>query len=231
MDRPITTLFLLMSLDGKISTGETDNWDVDKDIPNIEGDPSAGLHQYYEEEQETDLWCLNSGRVLAKVGMNNAKGTPNKTPVTFAIIDNNHLAEGAIRHFSQKGQMVVIVTSNPEHPGFKLESELKNVKMLKYGGKLNLKQMLQNFRKLGCKDLTIQTGGTLNEAFLRQHLIDKVNIVMWPGIVGGKNVSTLVDGNAPKSLKDIGILKLTQCRQLKNSYLQLKYDVVNSDKK
>ena len=30
MDRPITTLFTLMSVDGKISTGSTDELDVDR---------------------------------------------------------------------------------------------------------------------------------------------------------------------------------------------------------
>ena len=30
MDRPITTLFMLMSVDGKISTGSTDELDVDR---------------------------------------------------------------------------------------------------------------------------------------------------------------------------------------------------------
>ncbi len=45
MDRPITTLFMLMSVDGKISTGATDNLDVDKDFPKIAG-VREGLHQY-----------------------------------------------------------------------------------------------------------------------------------------------------------------------------------------
>lgn len=37
MDRPITTLFMLMSVDGKISTGSTDELDVDRDFPKIDG--------------------------------------------------------------------------------------------------------------------------------------------------------------------------------------------------
>ena len=65
MNRPITTLFMLMSVDGKISTGATDDLDVDKDFPNIKG-VNEGLHQYYEIEKTTDLWSLNSGRVPAK---------------------------------------------------------------------------------------------------------------------------------------------------------------------
>ena len=62
MDRPITTLFMLMSLDGKISPGASDDLDVDKDFPKIDG-LKEGLPQYYEIEQTTDLWSFNTGRV------------------------------------------------------------------------------------------------------------------------------------------------------------------------
>ena len=55
MDRPITTLYMLISVDGKISTGSTDELDVDQDFPKIAG-LKEGLHQYYEIEQTTDLW-------------------------------------------------------------------------------------------------------------------------------------------------------------------------------
>ena len=37
MDRPITTLFMLVSVDGKISTGSTDEMDYDQDFPQIDG--------------------------------------------------------------------------------------------------------------------------------------------------------------------------------------------------
>ena len=47
MNRPITTLFMLESLDGKISSGASDNFDADKDFPKING-VKEGLHQYYE---------------------------------------------------------------------------------------------------------------------------------------------------------------------------------------
>ena len=67
--RPITTLFMLESLDGKISSGSTDNLDADKDFPQIEG-VKEGLHQYYEIEQITDFYSLNTERVMAKIGVN-----------------------------------------------------------------------------------------------------------------------------------------------------------------
>ena len=55
MNRPITTLFMLESLDGKISTGSNDNFDVDKDFLKIDG-VKEGLHQYYELEENTDFF-------------------------------------------------------------------------------------------------------------------------------------------------------------------------------
>ena len=72
MNRPITTLFMLESLDGKISSGSSDNLDADKDFCRIDG-VKEGWHQYYELEQETDIFSLNTGRVMAKIGVNEKK--------------------------------------------------------------------------------------------------------------------------------------------------------------
>ena len=95
MERPITTLFMLSSVDGKISTGATDELDVDRDLPKIHG-VCEGLHQYYEIEQTTDLWSLNTGRVQAKMGVN-TKPMPEKCPVSFVLIDSKHLTEHGVR--------------------------------------------------------------------------------------------------------------------------------------
>lgn len=53
--KPITTLFMLMSVDGKISTGAVDELDVDREFPRING-MKEGVYQYYEIEKTTDLW-------------------------------------------------------------------------------------------------------------------------------------------------------------------------------
>jgi len=116
MDRPITTLFMLMSVDGKISTGATDEFDVDRDFPKIPG-VMEGLPQYYEIEQTTDLWSFNTGRVQAKMGVNE-KEMPTKTPVSFVLLDNHHLTENGVRYFCAKSKDAVIITTNPLHPAF-----------------------------------------------------------------------------------------------------------------
>ena len=121
MKRPVTTLFMLMSVDGKISTGSTDELDVDRDFPNISG-VREGLHQYYEIEQTTDLWAFNTGRVQAKMGVNE-KEIPAKTPVSFVLLDNHHLTEHGVKYFCAKSQKAVVITSNASHPAFHVESD------------------------------------------------------------------------------------------------------------
>lgn len=65
MIKPISTLFMLMSVDGKISTGNTDILDVDKDFPKIKG-IKEGLQQYYDIEKTTDLHFIITGAVMTK---------------------------------------------------------------------------------------------------------------------------------------------------------------------
>lgn len=90
MSLPVTTLFLLTSVDGKISTGASEELNVDRDYPLIPG-LREGLHQYYEIEQTTDLWTLNSGRVQAKIGVNKKPFPDHHSSVNFILIDNYHL--------------------------------------------------------------------------------------------------------------------------------------------
>lgn len=87
MNRPITTLFMLMSVDGKISTGDRDELDVDRDFPLIEG-LKEGLYQYYDIEQTTDLWSLNTGRVQAKMGVNEKPFSPKGLYLLYLLIPN-----------------------------------------------------------------------------------------------------------------------------------------------
>ena len=225
MDRPVTTLFMMMSVDGKISTGATDDLDVDKDFPKIAG-LNEGLHQYYEIEQTTDLWTFNSGRVQAKIGVN-TKEMPNKTPVSFAVLDNSHLNGNGIRYFCALSKNFVLVTSNDKHPAFSMEESNLHIICQK---ELSLKDALITLKsEYGCERITIQTGGTLNCLFLREKLFDYVDVVVAPVLIGGKDTSTLIDGKSLVSqseLSQLGVLKLQECVILENSYLRLRYEVI-----
>ena len=228
MNKPITTLFMLESLDGKISSGSTDNLDADKDFCRIDG-VKEGLHQYYELEQETDLFSLNTGRVMAKIGVNNKKEYHDKIDaVTFVIIDNKpHLNENGIDYLCHWVGRVILVTTNKEHPALNLKYD--NLDILFYN-ELNLNSLLEDlYSKYNAERLTIQSGGSLNGLFVRNKLIDYVNIVIAPIIVGGSDVPTLVDGESIKGESELNKLlplELLECNKLDNSYIELKYKVI-----
>ena len=225
MDRPITTLFMLVSVDGKISTGATDVLDVDQDYACMDG-VKEGLHQYYEIEQTTDLWSLNTGRVQAKLGVNE-KEMPPKTPVSFVLIDNSHLNEHGVRFFCELSKQFVLITTNPDHPAFRVNAENLGIILQE---ELCLEKALVKLKEeYGCDRITIQSGGTVNGLFLREKLFDYVDIVVAPVLVGGKTTSTLIDGESittREELDKLGVLKLIDCEQLEDSYVRLRYEVI-----
>ena len=225
MDRPVTTLYMLMSVDGKISPGASDALDVDRDFPCMDG-VREGLHQYYEIEQTTDLWSLNTGRVQAKLGVNE-KQMPPKTPVSFVLIDNSHLNEHGVRYFCALSKQFVLITTNPDHPAFKVEADNLGIILQE---KLSLEKALVKLKEqYGCERITVQSGGTVNGLFLREKLLDYADIVVAPVLVGGKDTSTLIDGEsitAREELDRLGVLRLIDCVKLEDSYVRLRYEVI-----
>ena len=221
---------MLESLDGKISSGSSDNLDADKDFYRIDG-VKEGLHQYYELEQETDIFSLNTGRVMAKIGVNEKKEYHEKIDaVTFVIIDNKpHLNENGIDYLCNWVEKLLLVTTNKNHIAYSLQYKYDNLEILYYDT-LDLKVLLEDlYSKYNAVRLTIQSGGTLNGMFVRNKLIDFVNIVIAPIIVGGKNVATLVDGESitdESELNKLLPLQLLECNKLEHSYIELKYKVL-----
>lgn len=64
---------------------------------------------------------------------------------------------------------------------------------------------------------------------LRRKLIDQLDIVVAPLLVGGRDTPTLVDGTSildQTQLGLLGALKLTGCDVLEDSYLRLRYQVL-----
>ncbi len=225
-NRTFNTLFMISSVDGKISTGNTDKRDIDKDFPKVKG-LREGLHQYYKLEQQTDLHSLNTGRVMVKIGLNQKK-VIQKMPVSFIIVDNTHLTKTGVENLIQKSKKLFLVTTNKNHPAFKVKERLE---LIYYPRKINFEDLFKKMKqKYKVQRITIQSGGTLNATLLRKGLVDRVSIVIAPALIGGKNTSTLVDGislQSEKDLKKIKTLKIKKCEKIKNSYLHLVYDVIN----
>jgi len=223
-----TTLFLLQSLDGKISTGDTDERDFDKDLARITG-VKEGLSQYYALEEETDLWSFNTGRNMAKVGWNDEKDSVDQLPVSFVIVDNKpHLTERGVSNLIKRTQKLYLVTANKQHPALSMTDP--GLEVIAYEDEVDFADLFQELKAKGANRLTIQSGGRMNAKLLRAGLIDFVSIVIAPALVGGRTTSTLVDGEPLRTEEDllkIRPLKFKSCKPLNDSYLHVEYEVLN----
>ena len=220
---------MLMSVDGKISTGDTVDLDFDRDLPKVSG-AREGLHQYYDLEKQTDLFSLNTGRVMAKIGINERAQKPKKALFSFVIIDNQpHITLKGVEYLSQWLTKLILVTTNADHHAILTPRE--NVVPVVYKNEVDFVDLFGRLKvDHGIERLTIQSGGTLNAVLLRQNLIDHISIVVAPVLVGGKTTPTLVDGEALHTLEDLvnlKALKLTMCCVIMDSYIHLRYDIIN----
>lgn len=120
-----------------------------------------------------------------------------------------------------------MITANAEHPAFGVEAD--NLHIVAQN-ELSLEDALVRLKAdFCCERLTIQSDGTLNALFLRKKLIDYIDLVVAPVLIGGKETATLIDGQSLRTtseLSKLGALKLQTCTVLEDSYLRLRYKVI-----
>ncbi len=223
MQKSITTLFLLESVDGKISTWMWENRDIDKDLSKI----LDGIEQYYALEQETDLVSLNTGFVMKKIWINEKK-IFDLDFMTFVIVDNNHLEKKWVENLCVWLKKLFIITKNKNHPAF--ESKNKNLEIIYYENEVDFVDLFKKLKeKYKIEKLTIQSWWTLNSVLLRKNLIDKISIVIAPILVWWKNTPSFISGKdilEEKDLQNIKKLELLKVEKLKKSFLHLEYKVL-----
>ena len=158
----------------------------------------------------------------------NEKAFPEKTPISFVLLDNSHLTEHGVMYFCKKSKDFVLITANKNHPAFSVKED--NLHII-YQEEISLGDALKELKSnYGCERLTIQSGGTVNGLFLREKMFDYVDIVVAPVLIGGKDTSSLIDGTSIVSedeLSAIGVLKLIECTVLNDSYIRIRYQVIS----
>lgn len=230
MNKPKTTLFMLTSVDGKISTGRNIKRDTDLDFHRIYG-VLEGIEQYYNLEKETDLHSVNTGLVMAKIGAN--EKFKDMTFMSFIIFDNTHLKKTGVENLANNLKTLYLITSNKNHPAF-LCTDKSNLEIIYYENEINFEELFITFKeKYDIDKITIQSGGTMNSIFLRKKIIDEISIVVAPVLIGGKETPSFIDGRTLETdddLKYVKALELISVNKLKNSFLNLKYKVINETK-
>lgn len=233
LDRPFATLFLIESLDGKISTGDNNGMDVDKDYQKIVG-IREGVQQYYDIEKRTDIVSFNTAVVMEKIGVNkrDLSKIQKEKSLCFIVVDNKpHLDVIGATYFALRSKIFYLITTNKNHPAFALKDKYPNIEIIFYEKSIDFIDLFKKFKsEYGIKRVTVQSGGTLNTLLVRLGLIDMVSIVIAPCLIGGKGTPSLMDGESlhtEEELSNIKALELVFCKKLKHNFLHLKYKVIN----
>ena len=204
--------------------------DVDRDFPHIPG-VREGLKQYYDLELGTDQFSLNTGRTLAKIGINQKQNNTEQLPVTYVVVDSKpHLSEQGVSHLAHKGRELIVVTSHPAHPALVLRERIANLHVLYYERIDFTHVFIRLKHEFGAESMTIQSGGTLNTTLVREGLVDRILSVIAPALIGGRDTPTLMDGESLHStaeLSNIRSLGLVRATPLQDSYVLLEYEVRN----
>ena len=131
-----------------------------------------------------------------------------------------------------RAQQLVVITSNRTHPAFAVreQNQEQNLNIV-YQEEQNLTEAFGRLKhEYGCERLTLQSGATVNGLLLRERLIDFVDVVIAPVLVGGSDTPSLIDGVSLKrrdELGDLGVLELLDVQTLANSYLRVRYRVIS----
>jgi 2,5-diamino-6-(ribosylamino)-4(3H)-pyrimidinone 5'-phosphate reductase len=76
--------------------------------------------------------------------------------------------------------------------------------------KINIKKLLQYLSKQKITSVLLEGGGTINWEFLNDNLVDEAIITLTPYLVGGKDATTLVQGNGFSKISNSKKLRLKQ---------------------
>ena len=224
MLKPVTTLFMLMSLDGRINMGNTTE-DLDRS--------NEFVRFAIQENSSEDLCSLNTGKVMQKIGINEKTDIPEKNSFKRVIIDrNSDINENGINYLCHLSDSVFLITNNKEHPAFCVKNYYKNLEILYYENEIDLKEILEKLKtQYKIDQITIQSGGELNEEFLKAGLFDYLNIIIAPVLLGEdeeKTKNTKRTITTVEELNRLSALELLECNEIGDSYVQLKYKVLNN---
>jgi 5-amino-6-(5-phosphoribosylamino)uracil reductase len=89
--------------------------------------------------------------------------------------------------------------------------------------RLNLRLLFDKLYKLGLRRILVEGGGTLNYLLLRNSLVDEINVLFLPFVVGNKDAPSLFEGSGfPQELLK---LKLKYIKLIKDKYILVSYKV------
>lgn len=212
--RPYIILSAAMTIDGKIAsrTGNSELSD-EKDWKEV-----------HLISKSVDAIMVGKGTILKDNPKLHIKFYDHKSYYRI-VVDSNlsiPIDSNVIKYQPRIYPTIVCSTEKASMDRIK-EFEAKNVKIIRAGkSRVNLVKLMPLLYNYGIKSILLEGGGNLNWSFIKEDLVDEMRLTIAPWIVGGKNATSLVEGNGFEKMIQAPRFKLIEVVK-RNDYVVIKY--------
>jgi riboflavin biosynthesis pyrimidine reductase len=221
--RPDITLFLSLSVDGRITSHDSDTFDPDPTWKNTPG--IRGILQQFYDFASPGMTVLTTGQFMQKLGVNDRDNPPKKESFSMIVLDPDaDLTPKGLKYLSQNVQNLYLIclSSHPIHKSRVASCELPII--IPYTHEIDLNHAFAKlFRTHKVKDIFIHSIAPINADLLEAGLIDHLSIVVSPLLVGGHGTPTLDNAD----VFTVRPLKLESVKPFAQNFVSLRYQVIN----
>ncbi|MBM2851643.1 MAG: 2,5-diamino-6-(ribosylamino)-4(3H)-pyrimidinone 5'-phosphate reductase [Candidatus Nitrosotenuis sp.] len=214
ISRPRVILSAAVSLDGKIATKNKDSTLSSK----------QDKIRFHKLRAKVDAILVGINTVKIDDPLLTVRYTKGKNPIRV-ILDSS----GVI---SPKSKIIKTCHAIPTIIAVSQKISKKNLaKLGKYPlkiivagqRKIDAKKLLKILQKQNIKTILLEGGGTLNWEFIHKGLVDELIVTITPYVVGGKDATTLVEGDGFSKIANSQKLKLQSITRQKNEIVLYYY--------
>ncbi|WP_454294767.1 dihydrofolate reductase family protein [Salana multivorans] len=152
---------------------------------------------------------------------------PRRTPLWFVVADSRGRVDWSFGGDATTALLVLVCEATPS--GYLQLLRDRGIGYLTAGrDRVDLTEALATIKAtLNAETVVADSGGTINAALLRAALVDEINVVTLPGLVGGLGTPSIMDG---EPLDDDGAplrLELLTCDVNPAGLVRTRYRVIN----
>lgn len=207
ISRPHIILSAAISLDGKIATKNKDSTLSSR----------QDKTRFHKLRAKVDAILVGINTVKIDDPLLTVRHAKGKNPIRV-ILDSSGVISSKSKIIKTCHVIPTIIAVSKKAPKKNLARLAKYPLQIVVSGqnKVDVKKLLRILQKQNIKTILLEGGGTLNWEFIHKGLVDELIVTVTPYVVGGKDATTLVEGNGFSKITNSSKLKLQNIIRQKN---------------
>ena len=209
-NRPLISIKLAMTLDGKIATKNNDSKWITNEKSRLKGHELRGI---------SDAIITGINTIISDDPKMNSRGIKiyEGNPKYRVILDNDGKLNKNHQIYKDKNLGKIVWFTGKSVDRSQLPDHIMHIKSSKI--KIEINDVIKELDILGCNSILIEAGGTLAGSFFDKRLVDKVYAFISPSIFGGKKAPNAIEGEGIDKIKERINLKISSIEQLDEDIL------------